>query len=106
MSMSQWRQVLHGPTPAGPLNLPVGPLDLGFLQFATASAPVMADSELQQQANHIVYAAAYGRQVDLDLWVQQLVMTSQQRHQWQRRQAQQVQWQLQQQQQQQPQVLL
>ena len=83
---------------SGPQNLLIGQLVLGFLQFATASAPVMADSEVQQQANHIVNAAAYGRQADLDLWAQQLVMTSQQCHQWQRQQAQQMQWQQQHQQ--------
>ena len=49
----------------------------------------MAESKLQQQANHNVDAAAYGRQADLDPWVQHVVKTSLQRDQRQQQQAQQ-----------------
>ena len=47
----------------------------------------MAESNLQQQANHNVNAAAYGRQADLDPWVQHVVNTSLQRDQRQQQQA-------------------
>ena len=83
------------------LSIYNGQLDFGFLQLVTISALVMSQSELCQQANYIVDVAAYGRQADLDLWVQQLVMASQQHDQWQQQQAQEVQRQVQQQQQQQ-----
>ena len=74
----QWQQLLYGPTPVGPQHLTIGQLDFDFLQLVTASAPIMAESELQRQANHIVDVAVYGRQADLDLWLRQLVMASQQ----------------------------
>ena len=54
----------------------------------------MAEGEVHQQAHHIVNAAAFGQQADLALWIEQVVMASQQHDQWQHQQAQHVQRQL------------
>ena len=88
----QRRQVPHEPTAAGPQRRSIG----CCLQLVTASAPLMAESELHQQANHSVNAPTYGPQTYLDLWDQHLVMAFQQCNQWQQQQAQQMHRQLQQ----------
>ena len=51
----------------------------------------MAEGEVHQQADHTVNAAAFGQQADLALWLEQVVLASQQRDPWQQQQAQQVQ---------------